>query len=280
MVDEGRDGEKFRCSQASNSCQKEFDGPEQFMQHLNAQAGKRCATEWIVHHVMKIYRGKSGESLLPAPSDGGEEQRLWPSRIDNRVLETNANDDAQERAPKAPIPMGSWMSSTNVPLTAETRDEGPLDNTGKNRGVRLGPVSGSVDQSKGLDPRELMADEPLLSPNVSCDTEPPQPHGMLTGWALAGQGLQSLWLPGDRFWVFIECSARLEGKFVFTFESHLGTYDSDATVKSLSERSQLHQLSCEIPAPQGREYVTVKIRPTLGKGQGQGFPCRSIWLCK
>jgi hypothetical protein len=76
MVDEARDGEKFRCSQASNSCQKEFDGPEQFTQHLSAQAGKRCATEWIVHQVMKIYRGKSGESLLPAPSDVGEEQRL------------------------------------------------------------------------------------------------------------------------------------------------------------------------------------------------------------
>jgi hypothetical protein len=76
MVDEARDGQKFLCSQASNSCQKEFDGPEQFTQHLNAQAGKRCATEWIVHQVMKIYRGKSGESLLPAPSDVGEEQRL------------------------------------------------------------------------------------------------------------------------------------------------------------------------------------------------------------
>ncbi|KAH8760167.1 hypothetical protein BGZ57DRAFT_611438 [Hyaloscypha finlandica] len=283
MVDEARDGEKFRCSQASNSCQKEFDGPEQFTQHLSAQAGKRCATEWIVHHVMKIYRGKSEESLLPAPSDGGEEQRLWPSRIDNRVPGRNADDDAGERHPKAPIPMSSWMSSTNMPLTAEARDKGPLENTGKNGGVSLSPVSGSVDPSKGLNPSELVDDEPPLSPNVSCDTEPPQPHGMLTSWVLAGQSPQLLWLPGQRFWVMIECSARLEGKFVFTFESHLETYDSDATVEFLGERSQhLHKLSCEIPAPEGREYlqrdVTIKIRPTLGKGQGQGFPCKSIWL--
>jgi len=280
MVDEARDGEKFRCSQASNSCQQEFDGPEQFTQHLSAQAGKRCATEWIVHHVMKIYRGKSGESLLPAPFDGVEEQRLWPSRIYNRVPGRNADDGAAERHPKAPIPMGSWMSSTNVPLTAEARDERPLDNTGKNGGVSLSPVSGSVDQSKGLNPSELVADEPPLSPNVSCDTEPPQPHGMLTSWALVTQS-SLVCIPGERLWAVIKCSARLEGKFVFTFESHLGTYDSDATVESLGGISQhFHKLSCEIPAPQREEYVTVKIRPTLGKGQGQGFPCGRIWLCK
>jgi hypothetical protein len=289
MADEARDGQKFRCSQASNSCQKEFDEPEQFTKHLSAQAGKRCATEWIVHHVMKIYRGKSGDPLLPVPSDVGEEQRLWPSRIDNRVPGRNAND-AGERVPKAPapIPMGSWMSPINAPLTAEARDKRPLGNTAKNGGVRLGPVSESVGQSKVLVPSETMADEPSSSPNVSCDTESPQPHGMFTSWVLVGQREKLSWLPGDRFWVMIKCSARLEGKFVFTFETHFGTYDSDAAVvfpgSDAIERSQLylHKLICNIPAPQGISYlrrdVTVKVRPALGKGQGQVFPCMDIWI--
>jgi hypothetical protein len=233
---------------------------------------------------MKIYRRKLGDSSLPAPSDVGEEQSFWPSRIDNRVPGRNADDEAGERDPKVPIPMGSWMSSTNVPLTAEARDEGPLDNTGKNGGVRPGPVSGSVDQLKVLVPSETVADEPSSSPNISCDTEPPQPHSMLTSWILIEQSKQFSFLPGDGFKVFIKCSARLEGKFVFTFETHLGTYDSDATVVSLgtSCASQLyfHDLSCKIPAHQGRGYlqkdVTVQIRPALGKGQGQVFPCRNI----
>ena len=76
------------------------------------------------------------------------------------------------------------MSSINAPLTVEARDKGPLDNTVKNGDVRLGPVSGSVDQSKVLVPSESVADEPSLSPNVSCDTEPSQPQGVLTDWAL------------------------------------------------------------------------------------------------
>jgi hypothetical protein len=177
------------------------------------------------------------------------------------------------------------MSSTNPPLTAEARDEGPLDNIGKNEGVRLGPVSGSVDQSKVLVPSESMADEPSLSPNVSCDTEPSQPHGVLTSWALVAQSQEYVWRPGDRLWVVIECSARLEGKFVFTFETNLATYDSDATVVFLRtrtiERSQhFHELSCKIPVLRGIGHyhrdVTVKICPVLGKGQGQVFHCMNI----
>jgi hypothetical protein len=220
------------------------------------------------------------------------------------------------------------MSSTNAPLTVEARDEGPLDNIGKNEGVRLGPVSGSVDQSKVLVPSESMADEPSLSPNVSCDTEPSvtyyaeiyiysfftairapsflhiytnihyiplpqlvqavtpsQPHGMFTSWTLVAQSQEHVLFPGDRLWVAIECSARLEGKFVFTFETNLATYDSDATMVFLRtrtiERSQhLHELSCKIPVPQRIGYyhrdVTVKICPALGKGQGQVFPCKDI----
>jgi hypothetical protein len=143
-----------------------------------------------------------------------------------------------------------------------------------------------MDQLKGLVPSETVADEPSLSPNVSCDTEPSQTHGMLSSWTLTAQSHAiALWLPGSRFSVNIKCSARLEGKFVFNFETRLRTYQSDATVEYLGtgimERSRhLHKLSCEIPVPRGNQYITVKIRPTLGKGQGQWFHCHGLGFCE
>jgi hypothetical protein len=71
--DEWDHGNKFRCSQASNSCQKEFDELGEFLLHLKAPAGKICATEWIIRHVMNIYRGRSEASLVPPSSENGAE---------------------------------------------------------------------------------------------------------------------------------------------------------------------------------------------------------------
>lgn len=70
--------DKLRCCLSSNSCQKEFDALEQFLQHLKAPAGKICSTLGIVRHVMNIYRNKLEASLVSPSSENGAEQRRTP----------------------------------------------------------------------------------------------------------------------------------------------------------------------------------------------------------
>ena len=108
--DEWDQGNKFRCSQARNSCQKEFDELGQFLRHLKAPAGKICATEWIVRYVVNIYRGRSEASLVPPSSENGAEQRRTLIPRNEEVPGRAPDHDSAERALHTPMPLENVIS--------------------------------------------------------------------------------------------------------------------------------------------------------------------------
>jgi hypothetical protein len=102
----------LRCSLTSNCCQKEFAWHESLGQHLNQPAAKKCATEWIIHHLVKISRTKSDPSLVLVHSNAGEEQSPTPDQVDNQAPDRARGDDEAEGDPTAPSPMEPSRSST------------------------------------------------------------------------------------------------------------------------------------------------------------------------
>ncbi|KAN0104092.1 hypothetical protein V8E51_009837 [Hyaloscypha variabilis] len=174
--DEWAHGNKFPCSQTSNSCQREFDELGQFLQHLKAPAGKICATEWIIHHIMNIYRCRSVASLVPPSSENGTEQRRTPIPRNEEVPSRALDHESAERDLHTLMPLETVISlsaeDTNSQAPCELIDGGVFHQCRK---ADLAELQGRLGS-------EAVADVPVSPGSEPSYTAVPTSYELIVDW--------------------------------------------------------------------------------------------------
>jgi hypothetical protein len=267
LVDEVVDGDNLRCSLTSNCCQQEFAWHHSLRQHLNQPAGKKCAKEWIIHHLVKMSRGKSDTSPVLVHSNAGEEQSPPPGQMNGRVPDKVRDDDKAEGDPKTPIPMESSRSSIVANMTDTPDSVVPshfLNNNFLPSPSSFHPewnFTSSASNSLPIGIAERTEKRPLhvtakdsdislqrLSGNVvqsaiqlrseASPDNPPSPAGVpsdtespqisgIEKWGILDGSHTEIFFRGGPFWVMIQCLVPLEGKRLLF---SFGEHYSDATV--------------------------------------------------
>ena len=269
--DEWDHGNKFRCSQASNSCQKEFDELGLFLQHLKALAGKICAIEWIVHHIMNIYRGRSEASLVPPSSENGAEQRRTPITRNEEVPSRAPNHESAERDLHTPMPLENVIS-----LPAEdTNSQAPREFIDDR--VFKQPRTADLAEPQGRLRSGAVVDIPVSPGSESSYTAISTSYELVADWVLVSWSNLPTWrLPGAPFWVLIKCTQRLEGEALFYFDKYYVAAAVTLEGPGLSAQGseeRMYRFSCVIPESTllwfGKE-VQVSISPEIEKQKHLG----------
>ncbi|KAE9376339.1 hypothetical protein N431DRAFT_435721 [Stipitochalara longipes BDJ] len=248
-----RIGNRLRCASTRNPCREEFDAMEQWRRHVNAPTGRNCVTDWLVRHIVVIYRGRSRIELITSLSDDGGKNSLAQEPNDGQIANRHPDDHEPERPRETPIVIESARSSASVLLLAEgplKQSTNSITNNGKD-----GLVSENVAHPEASKCTETPTANTVSSATVvdySANLESIKDVDTFNNCTVVTQSQAGFWLPGDPFWVLVNCSEPLEGSFFFMFGTDLEAKYSFATVapeKARQGLSQqyLHKLSGVVP---------------------------------